>query len=205
MSKIFWGFFFVFIHFNLTFNDHTASILPPFIGCILLVQGMRAMEGESETFQYPRPFAAGLAVYTGIVWVGELLGVTSGGWLGLILELISSLAELYIAWAVIQAVRDVEMRRAAELNGEAMQRSWYALAVVTLLSFSGSLLFRFYLVYMGYSSLKVFSLAASHAWLIAAFALVWLVVIIKFLAAVWRSKRLYEGLPPLEPSGPECF
>lgn len=32
MSGIFWGFFFVFLNFNLNFNGHALNLLPTFVG-----------------------------------------------------------------------------------------------------------------------------------------------------------------------------
>ena len=43
MSKLFWGFFFIFINFNLNVNQYSLNILPPFVGYFLLWQGMRQL------------------------------------------------------------------------------------------------------------------------------------------------------------------
>lgn len=208
MSKIFWGYFFVFINFHLNMNGHSVNILPPFIGYILLVQGMRLMERESEMFRHIRPFAAGMAVYSGIVWVGALLGVTSDNWLGSLLALISSLVSLYISWAFIQAVRDVEFRREADLNGASMQKIWYAMTAVALLSDFLSLMLWLCVRYwstMDPISFADSALAAVHIILAGAIALAWLAAAIVFLIAVWKSKELYGELPPLEFPEPEEF
>ena len=50
MSRLFWGFFLIFVNFNLNVNAHTLNLLPPFVGYILLLQGMRELEPESERF-----------------------------------------------------------------------------------------------------------------------------------------------------------
>ena len=79
MSALFWGFFFVYINFNLIVNGHVLNVLPAFVGYALIMKSCREMEGESGLFSSIRPFALGMAVYTGILWLGDLLAVTGQG------------------------------------------------------------------------------------------------------------------------------
>lgn len=177
MSKLFWGFFFIFVNFELKLNGHALNVLPSFVGYILLVQGTRELESESGLFRCVRPFAAGMAVYTGILWLGALLGVGgTGGWLSTLLGLASTLVSLYISWGVLQGLLDMEQRRGADLNGASVRTAWLVLAVSTAISFVLALL------------LSLMALAG---------ALVALVGIIWFLAALWKSKTLYGTLPPV--------
>lgn len=177
MSSIFWGFFFIFINFNLTVNQHVLNILPPFVGYLLLVRGTRAMEAESTLFAPIRPFAVGMAVYTGILWLGDLLGLTGqGNWLGVLLGLAATVISLYVSWAVVQAIRDVESRRGADLNSTSLKTAWTVLAVAQVAAY-------------------VLALLGSLLALLGVIA--GLVGIIWFLVALWRSRRNYEALPPL--------
>lgn len=181
MKKVFWGFFFLFINFNLTVNGHALNVLPPFVGCWLLYRGFQELEGESERFASLRPFAVGLGIYTALIWVGNLLGVDSGSWIGVLLGIAASIVELYIAWGVVQALREVEERRQANLNTTAMYHAWILLLVTQVAVYGIQLL-----------GLVLWSLAAALA-VICIFA--GLLGIILFLVAVWRSRRLYEELP----------
>lgn len=177
MSSIFWGFFFIFINFNLTVNQHVLNILPPFVGYLLLMRGTRDMEAESSLFAPVRPFAVGMAVYTGILWLGDLLGVTGqGNWLGMLLGLAATVISLYVSWAVVQAIRDVESRRGADLNSVSLKTAWTVLAVAQVAAYVLALLG---------SLLALMGVIAG------------LVGIIWFLVALWRSRRNYEALPPL--------
>ena len=38
MGKFFWGFFFIYLNFNLSVNAHTLNVLPEFVGYFLLLQ-----------------------------------------------------------------------------------------------------------------------------------------------------------------------
>lgn len=176
MSSIFWGFFLVLVNFNLTVNGHVLNLLPPFAGYLLVMRGCRELEGESDLFAPIRPFAIGMSVYTGILWLGDLLALTGqGSWLSVLLGLASMAVSLYVAWAVVGAIRDMEVRRNTELNSGSLKTAWTVLAVaeiaVYLLGILGSLL-------------ALLGLAAG------------VVGIVWFLVALWRSRKAYEALPP---------
>lgn len=181
MKNVFWGFFFLFINFNLTVNGHILNVLPPFIGCWLLYRGFEELRTESERFDALRPFAVGLGIYTALIWVGNLLGVSSGSWIGTLLGIAASIVDLYIAWGVIQALRETEERRQTNLNATAMYYAWILLLVTQAAACVIQLLGGF-----------LWSLAAALT-VICIFAS--LVGIVLFLVAVWRSRKLYETLP----------
>ncbi len=182
MKKLFWGLFFIFLNFNLSLNQHTLNILPPFVGYYLLYQGSRELEGESSLFQGICPFAVGMGIYTAILWVGDLLGVTSGSSvIGVLLGLLATVVGLYICWALIQAVQDVEIHRGAELNSAAMRRAWIIMVVAQVVC---------YLCVWLLSGLALLGLIAG------------LIGTIMLLAAFWKGQKLYEALP-FQEGGPE--
>nr|WP_325298265.1 hypothetical protein [uncultured Dysosmobacter sp.] len=177
MKKLFWGLFFVFVNFNLSLNQHTLNILPPFVGYYLLCQGSRELEGESGLFRGVCPFAIGMGIYTAILWAGDLLGVTGGGTIGVLLGLLATVVGLYICWVLIQAVRDMEGNRGAELNSAAMHRAWIVMVVAQAVC---------YLCVWLLSGLALLGLIAG------------LIGIVMLLMAFWKGQKLYEALPPQE-------
>ena len=78
MKKIVFGFLLIFLNFNLNFNRVSINVLPDFVGYYLLLQGMAQMKEENPRFAAPRPFTVGMVVYTAILWVGSVLGVSGG-------------------------------------------------------------------------------------------------------------------------------
>lgn len=197
MKKVFWGFFFVYLNFNLTLNGHALNLLPDFVGYILLFQAAGALAGESGRFRTLRPFAAGMAVYTGILWVGDLLAVTGGsGWLDGLLSLAAAAVSLFISWSVVQAVLEIERARGADLNGHAVRRDWLVLAIAVFVSI-GLLLFCCLLLF---TTSEV--LLTSAQLLFVELALI--VVIVRFLHSLWKCAGRYELLPPRDP-GPELL
>lgn len=186
MKKIFWGFLLIFLNFHLTFNQHSLNILPDFAGYILLLRGARELEGDSEFFRNVRPFAAGMAVYTAILWVGALLGATSAdSWLTLLLEFIAEVVSLYIAWVLIQGILKIETQREAVLNGGTLYQWWKGLAAVQIAAWLLKLLD---------------NLANKTALLMAVMALaaVGVVLIVLYLIAWWKAVKAWEALPPQE-------
>ena len=95
MRNLFWGFFFVYLNFNLNLNEHSINLLPGFVGWLFIVKGMDALAHESAYFERPRPFAIALAVYEAILWLGNVLAVISDNWISMILGLVSAAAAFY--------------------------------------------------------------------------------------------------------------
>lgn len=191
MSKLFWGFFLIFINFNLTFNEvYVLNLLPPFAGYLLLLSGTKELAEESGIFEGARPFILGMTLYTALLWVGSLLGM-GGGWLGNLLDLIATAVALYVEWVIVRAIQDMESRRGAELNGGAMMTIWRRMLVLQIIAQISALL----------ASISTIGLLAVIWLVLAVFSFVNVVL---FLMAVWKGKKLYEALPPRF-AGPEII
>lgn len=183
MKKLFWGFFFIYLNFNLNSNQHSLNVIPDFVGYILLLQGTGMLQDESEMFLRVRPFAVGMAIYTAILWVGALLGITTGeGWLSQILNLIAMVVALYISWLLIQGVRDMERRYETDLNSGNLLYCWKGLAAIQLAAQILALMVN--LVNLGILT------AVSVILIIVGF-----VLMILYLVAWHKSVKAYERLP----------
>jgi len=123
MKKFAIGFLLIFLNFNLNFNQFSLNVLPDFVGYYLLLKGMAEMETENPRFAAPRVFATGMVIYTAILWIGNLLGV-SGGLLVMVLNLIALVVHFYIAWVLVCALREVEAAHQADLYGAVLAKRW---------------------------------------------------------------------------------
>ena len=123
MKKIVFGFLLIFLNFNLNFNRVSINVLPDFVGYYLLLQGMAQMKEENPRFAAPRPFTMGMVVYTAILWVGSVLGV-SGGVLASVLNLVALVVQFYIAWVLVAALRELETGYGADLYGAMLLKRW---------------------------------------------------------------------------------
>ena len=56
MKKLFWGFFFIFLDFNIDFDTIRIGLIPAFVGYLLLFSGLAELSEESPRFEKIRPF-----------------------------------------------------------------------------------------------------------------------------------------------------
>ena len=184
MKTVFWGFFLILVNFNLSLNGHVLNLLPDFAGYLLLYRAGEALAEENRRFGQLRPFEMGMAVYTGLLWAGDLLGVTSSGPVSTLLDLAAAVAALLISWNVVQAILEMEAARGADLNGASVRTAWFVLLAAQIVGYAAVLL-----------------LSAGLGLLVE---IAGLVGIIWFLAALWRCAKCWEGLRPAG-GGPEIL
>jgi len=133
MNKLFWGFFLLFLNFNLNFNASSLELLPDWLGYVLLLLACGELLSESELFQKPRPFCIGLAVYDGFWWLLDLMGINGDlGVISWILGLASACLSLYTTMLIVDAIANMEMRRNYDLCSAYLRRVWKVVAVATI-------------------------------------------------------------------------
>ena len=120
MSKIFAGFLFVFLNFNLTLNQtYTVNLLPDFIGFLLLYLGTRELLEESPRYSAAGPWLLALTAYSLAVWVLNFLGI-SGGWVA--------------TWLVIKGFGDIENNNRVEIGAAQSMHSWKICAILNIVA-----------------------------------------------------------------------
>ena len=164
-------------------NQYSLNVLPDFVGYILLMKGIDLLKEESPFFEKARPFSVGMAVYTAVLWVGALLGVTGeAGLITKILNLLASAVGLYISWLLIQGAAEIEEVHSVDLNRERLLTLWKALVAVQVI-------------------MDVLQLMQSHAnvSVLAAFSVLLivaeLIVIVMYLIAWKKTADIWETLP----------
>ncbi len=170
MKRIFIGFIFVFLDFTITLDYSKIGLIPDFIGYIVMVNGLTEMAVESPQFAKGKPFAIGMAVYTGVLYLLDLLGVTSStSIISMIRSLGSTSISLYISYTIVMGVKELEGKYHTLLNGDSLKTAWTLLLVFTLLA-----------------TVTVLLIVISILFIIAA-----LIVSIYFLVCLNKSKNLY--------------
>lgn len=173
MKKIFIGFLLIFLDFDLNLGNSKIGLIPDFIGYIVMINGLLEMEGESPLFIKVKSFATLMAVYTGILYFMDLVGIsTASGSLSIILGITSTVISLYISWNIIMSVKDMEEKYNASLNGNSLKSTWTILAIFNILNF----------VFILIPALAILCIVVSF------------IVAICFLAAFNNSKNLYYEL-----------
>jgi len=172
MSNIFTGMLLVFLDFNLNIGRSTIGLIPDFIGYIIVDKGLAELADESYRFAKARGFAKGMAVYTGILYFMDLLGITNDNSAGaFILGLVSTLISLYISYSVVKGIEDMEVSRGKGLNAVSLNSAWKMNACFSLAAYLLILI----------PFLSVICMLVS------------LVAAIVFLVALNKSKKLYYG------------
>jgi hypothetical protein len=133
MNNIFIGFLFVYLDFNITFGTSRVGLIPDFIGFILIAIGVAELTAGNDRFSRVRPLAIGMAVYTGLLYGMDLLGVSYNlGILSFLLGLASLIVSFYISYSIVRGVQDLEVSLGQNLNGGPLYSAWLALAVCTV-------------------------------------------------------------------------
>ena len=172
MKNIFIGFILIFLDLNLNFGNSRIGFLPDFIGYMIMITGLVEMANESSFFMKVKPFATGMAVYTGIIYFMDLFGVTfSLGILSYVLAFTSTAISLYISYNIVMGVKDMEQKYRTLLNGDSLKQTWTLMAVFNVLSYA----------------LLVIPLLAIVSIIVA------FLVAIGFLVAFNHSKNMYYG------------
>ena len=138
MNYIFWGFFFIILDFNITSGYTIIGLLPTFVGYILLLKGLRIIEKLSPRFAKVQSLTIVMAVYTGILYLGNLMGMSGQMYgLSLLLVLASIIVGLYIQFNIAMGIKDIEMTHSVILNADTLILLWKFVALGTALSYIG--------------------------------------------------------------------
>ncbi len=174
MGNIFSGYLFIFLNFNLTIGNCTIGLIPTFVGYIFMVKGLRELSDRSAQFKKIRPLAIGMGIFSGLLYLGDLFGVAVNlGGIGILLGLASTVISLYIAYAIIQGIQDIEAFFGADLNSAKLKSAWTLMAIFQGLTY----------ISLFYPVLTVICILVSS------------VFVIVFLVAFHTAKKRYEALP----------
>ena len=174
MKKIFIGLLLIFINFNLTLGAVKIGLFPDFLGYIVMLSGLTEMSGMSELFGKAKPWASGMAVYTGILYGMDLFGITIANLFSIVLGLTSLAISLYISYNIVMGVIEVELNNKVDLNGENLKSAWKAMTLFNVITY-----------------FSVFVTALSVILIIGA-----IIIAIYFLILFNKSKNMYyESFP----------
>lgn len=177
MKRIFIAFLLIFLDFNLNLDNLQIGLIPDFVGYIVMINGLVEMADESPQFIRVKPFATGMAIYTGILYFMDLAGISASlGALSYVLGIVSLAISLYISYCIVMGVKEMEVKYNTDLNGDGVKSMWTIMAILSVISYI--------LVFV--PALAFFCLLAT------------IIMAICFLVAFNNSKNLYYEMP--EPS-----
>lgn len=136
MKNILIGLILIFLDFNFTFGNLQIDIIPDFVGYIVIVNGLVEMAEESPQFMEVKPYARGMAFYSGLLFCIDLFGISkSFGALSYVLGIVSVIISLYIVYKIVMGVIDMEEKYSVNLYGNSLKSKWTALVVFDSLSY----------------------------------------------------------------------
>lgn len=137
MNKLFWGFLFLFLNIEINLGSVQIGLLPAFVGYALFYSGLSELAGESPRFEKRKPFCIAMAVYTGLLWVLALFGLSVGipPALEVLLGAVSTIFSYYISFGIVWGVGDIETsNRYTTMNAERLKTTWLVMVVFNALS-----------------------------------------------------------------------
>lgn len=143
MKKIFWGFFFLFFSFNLSFDAISINLFPDFVGWLLILSGSKELCGESEHFGKVKPFAVILVIANIFTFVANLIG--AGDLLenfNVILSIVLLIFEILAVYHLIEGLTDIEQRKHCDMNSSKIRTLW----IVQLILSNGAYFLGFFFV-----------------------------------------------------------
>lgn len=135
MNRLFWGLFFLILDVFLELGTANFELLPDFIGLFLMMKGMTELAEEGKAFDRGRHLAFGLSIFSGILYVAELMDLESMARVGLwAAELAALVGHLVLVGLVVRGIRRMEKEHTRQLRGEHLKMLLMILAVLSVLS-----------------------------------------------------------------------
>ena len=133
MQNIFLGMLFTFLDININLGDATIGLLPDFVGYILMIKGLEEMAPESALFEKARPWAVGMAVYTGVLYAMDFLAMpVQLRLLNWVMSLAALVASLVISRWILRGILEIEAKRRIQLQAFQLEQLWKPLAIIQL-------------------------------------------------------------------------
>lgn len=107
---------------------YTVSVLPAFVGYLLLLAGMRSVP-SCRSFEQGCPDAVIGAVYSGIVWLMGLLGMELTGFAALVMGLISLVLQMLVTYRLSRGMEEMENTTGLAMESDKLMTAWIILMV----------------------------------------------------------------------------
>ena len=120
MKKMFWGLLFLFIDINLG----RLCVTPAWVGYLLIWTGLGEVP-ESKVFQNIRRLTVGAAVFTGLMWLKNLLSIYISVPFGeAVLTAVGTCLQLLITYRMVEGVRELEAIYNRDMESSGLLAGW---------------------------------------------------------------------------------
>ena len=136
MSNVFIGLIFLFFDLYITFSFSVIGLLPDFVGCIFIAKGCHTLSSYSPKFSQCENFAKAAAIYSGVCYVLDLLGISrSLNMISLVLSVIMAVIGITMLYFLVYGISETERSRGVDLCGEILKNLWIAYTAASACGF----------------------------------------------------------------------
>ena len=140
MGKLLLGFILTRIDIEINIGTTVVGLVPSFAGFIAIWLGLLELSGESEHFVKMRPFALGMAIYTGVLYMFGLCGVDARQvLLTELLDIFALAITYYLCYVILLGVSDIERHRRLHLFSDKLRVWWLWMVSFEFLSIGTAL------------------------------------------------------------------
>ncbi|MDI9508984.1 MAG: hypothetical protein QM217_04120 [Bacillota bacterium] len=175
MNCIFLGFLILFINFELNLDGSTVGLIPDLLGYMIMIRGLNEMAEESFIFVKIKPYAIGMAIYSGVLYIIDLFGFSTRYPISsFVFSIIATAISMYISYSIIMGIQYTEKKYSANLNVQRLKSTWTVLALMHIITYMLMIIGPYFFV------------------LLCIIAV--LIAVIIFLIELYKSKNLYYGV-----------
>ncbi len=124
MNYLLIAMFFILFDFNITLAGVTFSLLPGSVGYLLLYMAMKQLQTDSPVLEKCKPLSMFLACYSFITFICSVTGLTANPLVSYIIGLFDVLGKLFIAYQLVQGLKELELGRNIQLYSTRLQKYW---------------------------------------------------------------------------------
>ena len=112
------------------------SILPDFVGYILLIWGQRELVHENDCFYKNIKFSLWCGTVALMIFIMDLIGITArGDFQSILLQMLLMVLEPICLFRIMRGVRQVEKDYETDLKGKLFFAVWLAMTILSVLGF----------------------------------------------------------------------
>lgn len=116
MKKIFAGLIFILFNVNVTLGGYMIGLLPAFLGYLLVAAGLKEVWQEEGIFENLVPLALEIAVFTGVIYLIQLLPMTRRAGLLAVLNVLAALCFFAMAYKITDGIKALEKKHLCTLS-----------------------------------------------------------------------------------------
>lgn len=132
MKKMFWGLLFLFVDINLG----RLCVTPAWVGYLLIWSGLGEVP-ESKVFQNIRSLTVGAAVFTGLIWLKQLLGIiVAEALIEMALAVAGVCLQLLVTYRIVEGVRELEAIHNRDMRSAGLLVGWKVMLGGTIAAYA---------------------------------------------------------------------